>query len=241
MTAPRASGKVVIVSQHFAPDPSTTATYLTAIAAGLASDCEVLVISGTASSASAAIPGSPKPRVVEVGSWTPAKDALFLRAIAMALFSIKTFFVTLKHVTGNDVVLCVTAPFALPYSVTLATKLRKASAVLLIYDLYPEALVMAGLLRPNSILAKALRYANGLLFGALDAIIIIGRDVEAMLCAYKGVTARKIKFVPNWALLPVGYREIALANTFRRGFSDKLVVGLSGNLGLTHSAGTVYE
>jgi len=35
----------VIVSEHYAPDPSTTATYITAIANGLTADHEVLVIS----------------------------------------------------------------------------------------------------------------------------------------------------------------------------------------------------
>ena len=241
MTSIRAPGKIVMVSQHYAPDPSTTATYLTAIAGGLASTCEVLVISGTAHSE--VTPGSGKagPRVVEVGCWTPAKDALVRRAIAMVLLSVKMFFATLKHVGRNDVVLCVTTPFALPYPVTLATRLRRASAVLLIYDLYPEALVMAGLVRPRSLVARAIRFANGLLFAALDAIITIGRDVEALLLAYKHVARQKIKFVPNWALLPIGYREIEAGNSFRRGFGDKLVVGLSGNLGFTHSPATVYE
>jgi colanic acid biosynthesis glycosyl transferase WcaI len=241
MTSIRAPGKIVMVSQHYAPDPSTTATYLTAIAGGLASDREVLVISGTAHSA--ATPGSGKagPGVVEVGCWTPEKNALVRRAIAMVLLSIKMFFATLKHVGRNDVVLCVTTPFALPYPVTLATRLRGASAVLLIYDLYPEALVMAGLVRPRSLVARAIRFANGLLFPALDAIITIGRDVEALLLAYKHVAREKIKFVPNWALLPIGYREMEAGNSFRRGFGDKLVVGLSGNLGFTHSAATAYE
>jgi colanic acid biosynthesis glycosyl transferase WcaI len=241
MTSIRAPGKIVMVSQYYAPDPSTTATYLTAIAGGLATDREVLAISGTARSA--ATPGSGKagPRVVEVGCWTPEKNALVRRAIAMVLLSVKMFFATLRHVGRNDVVLCVTTPFALPYPVTLATRLRGASAVLLIYDLYPEALVMAGLVRPRSLTARAIRFANGLLFSALDAIITIGRDVEALLLAYKHVARQKIKFVPNWALLPIGYREIAAGNSFRRGFGDKLVVGLSGNLGFTHSAATVYE
>jgi len=151
------------------------------------------------------------------------------------------FFAILKHVTKNDVVLCVTTPFMLPYTVTLATKLRGASATLLIYDLYPEALIMAGLVQPRSLLAKSFRVANGLLFGALDLIITIGRDVEALLLAYKDVESRKIKFIPNWALLPIGYREITAGNSFRRRFTGKLVVGLSGNLGFTHSANTVYE
>jgi colanic acid biosynthesis glycosyl transferase WcaI len=241
MTSKRAPGKIVIVSQYYAPDPTTTATYLTAIADGLKTDCEVLVISGTPNSASAATSGAAQPHVVEVGTWVPEKDALVRRAIAMALLSFRMFFATLKHVTRNDLVLCVTTPFALPYSVTLATKLRRAAATLLIYDLYPEALVMAGLVQPNSLMVKAIRFANGLLFGALDAIITIGRDVEPLLLTYKKVESRNIKFIPNWVLLPIGYREIANHNAFRHPSADQLVVGLSGNLGFTHSAGTVYE
>ena len=234
-------GKIVIVSQHYAPDPSTTATYLTAIADGLKTDYEVLVISGTARSASPTTSATAQARVVEVSTWTPEKDALVRRAIAMVLVSVKMFFATLKHVTRNDVVLSVTAPFALPYSVTLAAKLRGASAILLIHDLYPEALVMAGLMQPGSLAVKTIRFANGLLFGALDAIITIGRDVEPLLLAYKNVESHKIKFIPNWVLLPIGYRKITNDNSFRRRFADKMVVGLSGNLGFTHSAGTVYE
>lgn len=240
MASLRMPGKIVIVSQHYAPDPSTTATYLTAIAKGLATDWEVLVICGTAHSASV-ISANTQPRVVEVSTWAPEKDALVRRAIAMVLLSVKMFFATLKHVSKNDVVLCVTTPFTLPYSVTLAAKLRGASVVLLIYDLYPEALVMAGLAKPGSLVVKAIRWANGLLFGALDAIITIGRDVEVLLLAYKSVVARKIKFIPNWTLLPIGYREISKGNSFRRPFTDQFVVGLSGNLGFTHSPRTIYE
>ena len=159
----------------------------------------------------------------------------------MGLVSVKMFFATLKHATKNDVVLSVTAPFALPYSVTLAAKLRGASATLLIHDLYPEALVMAGLMQPESLVVKTIRFANRLLFGALDAIITIGRDVEALLLTYSNVERHKIKLIPNWVLLPIGYREITSDNSFRRRFADKTVVGLSGNLGFTHSAATVYE
>jgi colanic acid biosynthesis glycosyl transferase WcaI len=237
----RPRGKIVIVSQHYAPDPTTTATYLTAIADGLKTECEVLVISGTAGSASAAAADAAYPRVVEVKSWTPEKDALVRRAIAMALFSVKMFFATLKHVGKDDVVLSVTTPFTLPYSVTLATRLRRASATLLIHDLYPDVLIMARLVQPGSLVARAIRFANGLLFPALDAIITIGRDVEPLLLAYKGVDRRKIKFIPNWTLIPIGYREISAGNNFRHGFAGKLVVGLSGNLGFTHDGNSVYE
>ena len=236
MSSMRAPGKIVIVSQHYAPDPSTTATYLTAIAERLKLDFEVLVISGTARSASQG-----EPRVVEMVSWTPEKAALVRRTVAIGWFSVKMFFATLKHVAKHDVVLCVTTPFMLPYSVTLATRLRGAAAVLLIYDLYPEAMIMAGLVLPRSLTARIIRFANGFLFGALDTIITIGRDVEALLLTYRRVDSRQIRFIPNWALLPIRYRVIDPDNSFRQPFGDRLVVGLSGNLGFTHHAVSVYE
>jgi glycosyltransferase involved in cell wall biosynthesis len=241
MTKMRKSGKLIVVSEHYAPDPSTTATYMTAIAKGLCAERDVLVISGTAHSASAAQSKPHQPYVVEVSNSTPRKDALIRRATANVLFSVKIFFALLKHLAKNDVVLCVTTPFTLPYSVILATKLRGASAILVIYDLYPEALVMAGLSSPKSRLTRALRLANGHLFRALDAIITIGRDVEPLLLSYRGVESRKIRFIPNWALLPIAYREIAAANTFRRRFKDQFVVGLGGNLGFTHSVSAVFD
>jgi colanic acid biosynthesis glycosyl transferase WcaI len=239
MASMRKVGKIVIVTQHFAPDPTTTATYLTAIAEGLTTDYQVLVISGTPHSAAHDFSG--RLRVVEVRTWTPEKGALLRRLVAMILFSIKIFFAALRHTRKHDLVLCVTTPFVLPYAVTLASKIRQASTVLLVHDLYPEALIVAGLAQSDSLITRALRYANGIMFGALDAIVTIGRDVEPLLLTYKSVTSKKIRFVPNWALLPIGYRPISNGNCFRRGSANELFVGLSGNIGLTHDAGSVYE
>jgi glycosyltransferase involved in cell wall biosynthesis len=111
----------------------------------------------------------------------------------------------------------------------------------LIYDLYPEALEMAGLVKSGSALTKGIRFANVFMFRALDAIITIGRDVEPLLMRYKGVEKGKIKFIPNWTLLPIRYRALKSDNPFRGPHAEKLIVGLSGNLGFTHSAKTVFE
>lgn len=233
-------GKVVIVSQHYAPDSTTTATYIAAIAKGLMADAEVLVLSGTTDSASPASKDD-QPRVIEIRNWAPEKSALMKRALAILMFSVRAFLATLRQTTRHDVVFCVTTPFTLPYAVTLAAKLRRATATLLIYDLYPEALEMAGLVQPGSLLTKAIRFANGFLFRRLDAIITIGRDVRPLLLNYVGVDKNKIRFIPNWALLPICYRELTPENPFRRPYTGKFIVGLSGNLGFTHSAKTVFE
>jgi glycosyltransferase involved in cell wall biosynthesis len=151
------------------------------------------------------------------------------------------FLAALRRAGRHDVVFCVTTPFTLPYGVMFAARLRGAATVLLIYDLYPEALQAAGLARSSSLTARLIRRANAILFRRLDAIIIIGRDVAPLLLAYPGVAQEKIHFIPNWTLLPAAYRAVAADNRFRAGRQTQLVVGLSGNLGFTHHPRTVFE
>jgi putative colanic acid biosynthesis glycosyltransferase WcaI len=241
MTTMPKPGKIVVASQYYVPDPSTTSVYFTAIAEGLAADRPVVVLSGSSDSRSDAGADQKKPTVFEIPNWTPPKDALIRRAIAVSLFALRMFLATLTQARRNDIVFCVTNPFTLPYAVMSAAKLRGAATALLIYDLYPEVLERAELIKPRSLTARLIRLANTILFRSLDTIITIGRDVGPLLLAYKGVTPGKISFIPNWTLLPSGYREVSPDNRFRAGRHSQLIVGLSGNLGFTHSPRTVYE
>jgi glycosyltransferase involved in cell wall biosynthesis len=233
----RELGKILVVSQHYPPDPTTTATYIGEIAGALAADRRVVVLSGSRNSASG---DTANPQVVEVAGAAAPKDALARRAIAISWLAIRMFVATLWRAGRQDVVFCVTTPFTLPYGVMLAAKLRGAATVLLIYDLYPEALLAAGLAKPSSLTARLIRHANATLFSRLDSIITIGRDVAPLLLAYPGVTAEKIHFIPNWTLLPAAYRAISADNRFRAGRQTQFIVGLSGNLGFTHHPRTVF-
>jgi colanic acid biosynthesis glycosyl transferase WcaI len=232
----REPGKILVVSQHYPPDPTTTATYIGEIARALAADRRVVVLSGSARSATS---GNANPEVVEIADPAAPKHALARRAIAISWLAIRMCLATLRRTERQDVVFCVTTPFTLPYGVMLAAKLRGAVTVLLIYDLYPEALQAAGLAKPSSVTARLIRRANAALFHRLDAIITIGRDVAPLLLAYGGVAQEKIHFIPNWTLLPAAYREVAPDNRFRAGQPKQLIVGLSGNLGFTHHPRTV--
>src|SRR5207245_5560445 len=193
-------GKVLVATQHYPPDSSTTAVYIAAIAEGLAIGNKVVVLSGSPNSACAAAHDPAKPDIIEVTNWSPQKDALVRRALAIVLFALRMFFATLARTTRDDTVFCVTTPFTLPYAVVLAAKLRGAATTLLIYDLYPEALEAAALVKPRSLTARLVRLANAALFRALDAIITVGRDVEPLLLAYQGVARENIHFIPNWTL-----------------------------------------
>jgi putative colanic acid biosynthesis glycosyltransferase WcaI len=233
------SGKVLVVSQHYPPDPSTTAAIMAAISERVAREADVLVLSGTAGSATAASAG--KPEVVEVRNWMPGKAALLKRALAELLFTARTFVAMLARLRRGDVALTVPAPFMLPYVFAAAAKLKGARSVLIMHDLYPDVLVMAGLLKPDSLLVKAMHALNAPMFRALNAVVIIGRDSEKLLLRYPGMTSDKIRFIPNWATLAPGVRAIAPDNPYRRSLSALYVVGLSGNLGFTHDPVIVFE
>jgi glycosyltransferase involved in cell wall biosynthesis len=169
------------------------------------------------------------------------KTALSKRALFEIVFSVRAFIALMTKLRGGDVVLTVTAPFILPYAVTAAARLRRARTILILHDLYPDVLVMTGLLRPTSIVTKAIRAANTLMFRALNTVVIIGRDMEHLLLRYKGMTRDKMMFIPNWATLTPGVRPIAPRNFYRSQCSATFVVGLSGNLGFTHDPDVVFD
>lgn len=178
--------------------------------------------------------------VVEIRNWIPAKGALIKRSAAEALFAIRAFFALLKRLERGDVVVTVTSPFALPYAVTAAAKMRGVQSVLIMHDLYPEVLVTAGLLRATSFVAGIIRSANSLMFRMLDAVVTIGRDNEKHLLGCKGIARERLWFIPNWATLAPGVRAIAADNPYRRA-GARYVVGLSGNLGFTHDPQIVFD
>jgi hypothetical protein len=231
------SGKVVVVSQHYPPDHSTTAAIMAAIANRVAEDAEVLVLSGTPGSAS--LVSSGQVSVEEIRNWMPGKAALLKRATAELLFTVRIFAALLTRLRRGDVALTVPAPFMLPYAVAAAARLKRAKSVLIMHDVYFDVLIMAGLLKPGSMLAKTMRGLNAQ--RALNAVVILGRDTEKLLLRYGGMTRDKIRFIPNWATLVPGLRPIRPDNPFRQKFTAGFVVGLSGNLGFTHDPVIVFE
>jgi glycosyltransferase involved in cell wall biosynthesis len=233
-------GKVVVVSQHYPPDPSTTAAIMAEISEHLAARHPVLVLSGTPASATSDA-ASNRPVVAEIKNRIPEKGALLRRAVAELAFTTRALAGVLRMARRGDVVLTVTAPFMLPYAMTFAAWLKGAKSALIMHDLYPDVLVMAGLIGQRSPLSAAIRGANAVMFRLLDAVITIGRDTERLLLCYRGVTRGKIRFIPNWATLAPAVRPMDADNPYRRDTRARFVVGLSGNLGFTHDPVVVFE
>ena len=234
-------GKIVVASQHYPPDPSTTAAIMAEIACRLATGHEVVVLSGSPGALPASQTGPGKPRIVAIKNRMTGKAALVRRGAAELLFAARTFLALMRELRPGDVVVTVTAPFMLPYAVATAARLKRARSALILHDLFPDVLVTAGLLKPGSMVTRTMRFANSLMFRALNAVITIGRDAERPLLSYAGMKRNKIRFIPNWATLAPGPRPLSPDNPFRKPLSARFVVGLSGNLGFTHDPEIVFE
>ena len=234
-------GKIVVASQHYPPDTSTTAAIMAEIACRVAADHEVVVLSGWPGALPASQTGPGKPRVVAVKNRIAGKGALMRRGASELLFSARTFLALIFRLRRGDVVLTVTAPFMLPYAVAAAARIRGARSALIMHDLFPDVLVMAGILKPGSLVARAIRVANSLMFRALNAVVTIGRDAEGPLLSYSGMRRNKIRFIPNWATLVPAVRPVTADNPFRKAVAARFIVGLSGNLGFTHDPEIVFE
>ena len=234
-------GKIVVASQHYPPDTSTTAAIMAEIACRVAADHEVVVLSGWPGALPASQTGPGKPRVVVVKNRIAGKGALMRRGASELLFSARTFLALIFRLRRGDVVLTVTAPFMLPYAVAAAARIRGARSALIMHDLFPDVLVMAGILKPGSLVARAIRVANSLMFRALNAVVTIGRDAEGPLLSYSGMRRNKIRFIPNWATLVPAVRPVTADNPFRKAVAARFIVGLSGNLGFTHDPEIVFE
>jgi glycosyltransferase involved in cell wall biosynthesis len=199
------------------------------------------VLSGTPGSQTIGSPPPGRPAVIEIRNRIAPKGALLRRALAEAAFTLRAFAAMLRRLDRGDVVLTVTAPFMLPYAVALAAALRGARSALVMHDLYPDVLVMAGLLGPGSAVARAIRGVNALMFRRLDAVITIGRDTGQLLSRYRSLAADKIRFIPNWATLSPAVRPVESDNPYRKPDRARFFVGLSGNLGFTHDPAVVLE
>ena len=83
-------GKIVVASQHYPPDPSTTAAIMAEIACRIAGDHEVVVLSGSPGALPASQTGPGKPRVVAVKNRMAGKAALVRRGASELLLAART-------------------------------------------------------------------------------------------------------------------------------------------------------
>lgn len=156
--------------------------------------------------------------------------------------SFSMFLSALIRIKRKDLVVVVTNPPLLIYTIGLACWLRGAKCVLLIYDVYPDALVATGLIQETSILNRVLSWFTQTLYRHVAAIIVIGRDMEKLVLRKIPGRSTRVDLITNCAntnyINPLPRNQNALL--IRLGLIDKFVIQYSGNIGLTHGIESLF-
>ena len=243
---PRAGGTVWILSELYHPEETSTGWIMTGIAEGLAVrfDVKVLCAQPTYSARGIRASATEVRHGVEIrrcASTTLDKNRLVPRALNAVSLSASIFAQALRRFRARDLVLVVTNPPALPFLAAAACRIRGSRCLLLIHDVYPEALVAAGLIRRGGWGARILAHVTRRLYRRMARIVTLGRDMSALVAGKSPEVASRIVAITNWADAELVRPRPRERNSMLRdlGLTGKFVVQWAGNMGRTHALDVV--
>lgn len=235
------SKRIWVISELYYPEETSTGYLLTLIAEGLARQFSVNVLCSQptyGARGQRALWYEIRNGVNIYRCWgtTLNKDVLPLRIINMVTITLSILINALRHIRPEDCVLVVTNPPLLPFAISVACFFRRFKSVLIVHDVYPEALIVANVTQPGTLLTRVVSYLTRILYRQMKRIVVLGRDMASLLRCKLPAEYQKIVIIPNWA-------DIDLIDPVRRcenllltehNLTDKFVVQYAGNMGRTH-------
>lgn len=182
-----------------------------------------------------------KPGVKIVPSISYRRSNLFTRLITWLGFSFHASLYLAFCKAPSAIVVVTNPPFA-PWVASLLSRVRKCPFYLVIYDLYPDVLQQAGIMRPDHLIYRLWQRKNPKLFARAKKIITLSDSMKAAAAHYAPGGADKISVIHNWATKPganVGRDDNPF--TAEHNLGDRLIVLYAGNMGLTHDLESLME
>ncbi len=241
-------GRIVIASELYHPDLTSTGYYVTALAEALATEGSVAVITGQPSYSARTdrVPRREIHRDVSIHrirSLRLDRHHLVKRALNVGTFVASAGWALATTLGPSDVVVTVTNPPFLPFVALVAGRARSATTVLVVHDLYPEEAVAAGFLRPGSALHRSWARAARWMIRRFDQVVTVGRDQRDRIVEIRG-TERGVAMIPNWAEIDEVFPDPGARTDFRRchGIGDEEFVAMfAGNHGHLQDLDTLLD
>lgn len=141
-----------------------------------------------------------------------------------------------------ELVLVTTNPPLAPIITAWVSRLRKIPFYIVLYDLYPEALFQAGIVRERNVIFKIWARLNQQVFMRAHRIITLSESMRLAAGKYLR-SGEKIHVISNWADTSFVHPVPKASNSFVRAHAlmNKFVVLYSGNMGLTHDLESLVE
>ena len=163
----------------------------------------------------------------------------FKRLFTWVLFTVSSFFHVLFSSRKKELILITSPPFIV-FIGWFFNKIRGQKYHLIIWDLYPDALINFNMLKEESLIIRWWKKLNRKCFDRAENIFTLGIHLSDAIGKYTG---KKPVIVQNWVnadfIKPLPRPD----NPFiaKHGLGDKLVVMYSGNLGITHDIESIVS
>ncbi|MCL0072162.1 glycosyltransferase family 4 protein [Thermodesulfovibrionales bacterium] len=241
--------RILVFSELYYPEETSTGYFMTKIAEGLSSDFSVMAVCAQPGYSMRGIRAPVREvhngvSIRRYPSTTFNKDKLALRLLNIFSICFSSFFMAIRLIRSSDLILVVTNPPLLPFIIWLASKLRGAKFVLRVDDVYPDILNAVGMLDKNSFIYRGLEKLNLHLYRGADHIVVLGRDMRSLALKKIGKQHHnRVHIIPNWG-------EIDQISPCPRGnnpllkelqIENKFVVQYAGNMGYPHDIESLVE
>lgn len=233
---------MLIISELYYPEDTSTGYFLTGIAEGLAAAggaVRVLCAQPSYRQKGQMAPERETRAGVAIRRLpAPAgdKNKLAQRLWLSVALSLRFARAISQEMRRGEPVLVVTNPPTLPWIVAALARARGAKACLLVHDVYPDVLVPTGITRRGSLLYRSLDLVQRWAWRRFDRVVALGRDMEERLLRKCPELQGRISIIPNWGDVDSVRCRPRTGNTLRArlGWEEAFVVQFSGNLGRTH-------
>lgn len=173
------------------------------------------------------------------------KNNLIGRFVNQILYSLKVFFLLFNKKNRNDLLLITTEPPMLQNFVYFISKIFKTKYILIIYDLYPDALIKANILSKENLFIKFWNLLNKYSYDRSSHIVVLSNQLKKIIGKRLSNKDQdqKISVINSWAdinrIQPLDKQK----NSFVKKYNlvGKFVVLYSGNMGRFHDLETLIK
>jgi glycosyltransferase involved in cell wall biosynthesis len=162
------------------------------------------------------------------------RSSAFNRVYTWAMFTIQVFFNLLFGNRKADLFIVSNPPTA-PFLGPIFKKLKGYQYHLLIYDIYPDALVQFGKIKKNNFIHRRWSKLNYQVFKNANTVYTLSNNMAESINSY--CAEADVHVIPNWADTSLIKPIEKAMNTFAisHGQVNKITVMYSGNMGATHA------
>jgi len=237
--------KILILSEFFYPDKSSTPKVLTELAEDLVNnglDVEV-ICSNHSYKGSLKLSKKEKfngIKISRINSSNFSRDSKLGRIINYMSFT-ANLFVKLLFSPKYDSILVVSNPPLIPFIAYLNKLMKNKPYYYLVHDVYPDIAVEVGAIKKDSMPYKLMKNINQLAIKNTEKLIVLGKDMKDIFLK-KGVEEQSIKIITNWSKK----YELSLEKTDNTFYKERELVSTlnivyTGNIGRFHDIETIIE